>query len=105
MKHIIDDPEKRSLRAPVDNAGVEVNAPVEALPLSDWRRLLDVNFFGQLAMTQALLPALIDSQGTVVNISSLGGKVAMATYGPTLARSSPSKRSATRCAERSSRLE
>ena len=31
---------------------------------------------------QALLPALIENRGTVVNISSVGGKVAMATYGP-----------------------
>lgn len=33
-------------------------------------------------MTQALLPVLIESRGTVVNITSVGGKVAMATYGP-----------------------
>ena len=33
-------------------------------------------------MMQALLPSLIESRGTVVNISSVGGKVAMATYGP-----------------------
>jgi short-subunit dehydrogenase len=32
-------------------------------------------------MTQALLPALLDSGGTVVNISSVGGRVAMPTYG------------------------
>ena len=43
---------------------------------------VDVNLFGHVAMMQALLPALIESRGTVVNISSVGGKVAMATYGP-----------------------
>ena len=32
-------------------------------------------------MMQGLLQALIESRGTVVNITSLGGKVAMATYG------------------------
>ena len=81
-KRIGDDPERRSLRALVNNAGVGANAPVEVLPLAEWRRLFEVNLFGHVAMTQALLPALIESRGTVVNISSVGGKIAMATYGP-----------------------
>ncbi len=82
VKHITDDPERRPLRALVNNAGVGMNAPVETLPLAEWRRLFEVNLFGHVAMMQALLPALIQNRGTVVNISSVGGKVAMATYGP-----------------------
>ena len=42
----------------------------------------EVNLFGQVAVIQALLPALLRSKGRIVNISSVGGKVAMATYGP-----------------------
>ncbi len=103
VKRITDDPERRALRALVNNAGIGINAPVEVLPLSEWRKLFDVNLFGHVAMMQALLPVLIESRGTVVNISSVGGKVAMATYGPMAARSSPSKRSVMPCAERSSR--
>jgi NAD(P)-dependent dehydrogenase (short-subunit alcohol dehydrogenase family) len=82
VKRIADDPDRRPLRALVNNAGIQVNAPVEALPLSEWRRMFDVNLFGHVAMTQALLPRLIESRGTVVNVSSVGGKVAMAGYGP-----------------------
>jgi len=82
VKRLTDDPERRPLRALVNNAGLGVNAPVETLPLAEWRRLFEVNFFGHVAMIQALLPALLESQGTIVNISSAGGKVAMATYGP-----------------------
>ena len=82
VKRITDDPEQRPLRALVNNAGIGANAPVEVLPLPEWRRLFEVNFFGHVAMTQALLPALIENRGTVVNISSVGGKMAMATYGP-----------------------
>ena len=82
VARIADDPGRRPLRALVNNAGVAVNAPVEVLPLSEWRRLFDINLFGHVAMTQALLPALIESRRTIVNISSVGGKVAMATYGP-----------------------
>jgi len=82
LKQMTGNSERRPLRALVNNAGIGVNAPVEVLPLSEWRRLFDVNLFGHVAMIQALLPALIESRGTVVNISSIGGKVAMATYGP-----------------------
>jgi NAD(P)-dependent dehydrogenase (short-subunit alcohol dehydrogenase family) len=46
------------LRALVNNAGIAVNAPVEALPMAEWRRQFEVNFFGHVAVTQALMPAL-----------------------------------------------
>lgn len=65
-----------------NNAAIEFLAPLEVLPLPKWRRQLDVNVFGQIAMIQALLPALFDSCGTIVNISSIGGKAAMAGYRP-----------------------
>jgi NAD(P)-dependent dehydrogenase (short-subunit alcohol dehydrogenase family) len=80
-ERVADDPDHRRLRALVNNAGIAVNAPVEALPMAEWRRQFEVNLFGHIAMTQALLPALLESSGTVVNISSVGGRVAMATYG------------------------
>ncbi|MEO8118412.1 MAG: SDR family oxidoreductase [Rhodoferax sp.] len=82
VKHIAQDAKRRPLRALVNNAGVGVNAPVEVLPLPEWRRIFEVNLFGHVSMMQALLPALIANGGTVVNITSVGGKVAMATYGP-----------------------
>lgn len=80
-ERITRDHGQRRLRALVNNAGIAVNAPVEALPMAEWRRQFEVNLFGHIAMTQALLPTLLDSSGTVVNISSVGGRVAMATYG------------------------
>jgi len=80
-RRVADDPLRRPLRALINNAGIAVNAPVETLPMDEWRNLFEVNLFGHIAMTQALLPALLRSSGTVVNISSVGGKFAMATYG------------------------
>jgi NAD(P)-dependent dehydrogenase (short-subunit alcohol dehydrogenase family) len=80
-ERVAHDPDHRPLRALVNNAGIAVNAPVEVLPMTEWRRQFEVNLFGHIAMTQALLPALLESSGTVVNISSVGGRVAMATYG------------------------
>jgi NAD(P)-dependent dehydrogenase (short-subunit alcohol dehydrogenase family) len=75
------DPLHRPLRALVNNAGIAINAPVETLPIDQWRRQFEVNLFGHIAITQALLPALLMSAGTVVNISSVGGKVVLPTYG------------------------
>src|ERR1700748_558901 len=75
------DPLRRPLRALVNNAGIAVNAPVETLPIAQWRQQFEVNLFGQIAMIQALLPALLISAGTVVNISSVGGEGVLPTYG------------------------
>jgi NAD(P)-dependent dehydrogenase (short-subunit alcohol dehydrogenase family) len=74
--------EGTQVRALVNNAGIGVNVPVETFPIDEWRRLFEVNLFGHVAVTQALLPELIRSRGRVVNISSVGGRIAMATYGP-----------------------
>lgn len=75
------DPLRRPLRALINNAGIAINAPVETLPIAQWRKQFEVNLFGHVAMTQALLPSLLLSRGTVVNISSVGGKVVLPTYG------------------------
>ncbi|WP_233570505.1 SDR family NAD(P)-dependent oxidoreductase [Frigoribacterium sp. PhB24] len=82
VERITSDPDARPLRALVNNAGVSVYAPVEAYPLEEWRGLFEVNLFGHVAMIQALLPTLIAGGGRIVNISSVGGKGAMPTYGP-----------------------
>jgi NAD(P)-dependent dehydrogenase (short-subunit alcohol dehydrogenase family) len=75
------DPLRRPLRALVNNAGIAVNAPVETLPIAQWRKQFEVNLFGHVAVIQALFGALLESSGTVVNISSVGGKVVLPTYG------------------------
>ncbi|MCS7482000.1 SDR family oxidoreductase [Umezawaea endophytica] len=80
-RRVADDPARRPLRAVVNNAGIAINAPVEVLSMAEWRHQFEVNFFGHVAVTKAVLPALHASSGRVVNISSVGGKVAMPTYG------------------------
>jgi NAD(P)-dependent dehydrogenase (short-subunit alcohol dehydrogenase family) len=80
-ERVAEDAAGRLLHAVVNNAGIAVNAPVETLPMDQWRLQFEVNLFGHVAMTQALLPALLQSRGRVVNITSVGGKVAMSGYG------------------------
>lgn len=76
------DPHRRPLRALVNNAGIPGAGPVEVVPLRDWRRVFEVNLFGHVAVTQALLPALVRDKGRVVNITSVNGRLSMAGYGP-----------------------
>jgi NAD(P)-dependent dehydrogenase (short-subunit alcohol dehydrogenase family) len=63
------------LDALVNNAGIVVGGPLEAVPLAELRRQLEVNVIGQLAVTQALLPRLRSSAGRIVFVSSLSGRV------------------------------
>ncbi|MEU0753294.1 SDR family NAD(P)-dependent oxidoreductase [Streptomyces albogriseolus] len=80
-RRIADDPERRLLRVLVNNAGIEINAPVEVLPLALWREQFEVNLFGHIAVIQALLPFLRRSRGRIVNISSVGGVAALPVFG------------------------
>jgi NAD(P)-dependent dehydrogenase (short-subunit alcohol dehydrogenase family) len=59
----------------VNNAGTTVPCPAEYLPLAEFRRQLEVNLVGHLAVIQAFLPLLRQAGGRVVNVSSVGGKV------------------------------
>jgi NAD(P)-dependent dehydrogenase (short-subunit alcohol dehydrogenase family) len=59
----------------VNNAGIVVGGPVEALALDDLRRQLEVNVVAQVAVTQALLPRLRAARGRIVLVSSVSGRV------------------------------
>ena len=65
----------------VNNAGVAVPAPLEYMPIDEFRRQIEVNLTGQLAVTQALLPAIRQAQGRIINISSVGGRIAAKMLG------------------------
>jgi NAD(P)-dependent dehydrogenase (short-subunit alcohol dehydrogenase family) len=70
------------LDALVNNAGIGVGGPLELIGIDDVRRQLDVNVVGQVAVTQAMLPALRAARGRIVFVSSVGGRVAMAFTAP-----------------------
>lgn len=69
------------LDALVNNAGIVVSGPMEAVTSDDWRRQLDVNVVGQLAVTRAVLPKLRSSGGRIVFISSINGRLSMPMLG------------------------
>ncbi|WP_405494777.1 SDR family oxidoreductase [Nocardia sp. NBC_00511] len=60
----------------VNNAGYGAYGPLEATPLEKIHRQFDVNVFGLLATTKAVLPHFrAAGSGTIVNISSMGGRI------------------------------
>jgi NAD(P)-dependent dehydrogenase (short-subunit alcohol dehydrogenase family) len=70
------------LDALVNNAGIGVGGPLELVPIDELRWQFEVNVFGQVAVTQAVLPALRRAHGRVVFVSSIGGRVAVAFTAP-----------------------
>ncbi len=66
----------------VNNAGISVAGPMEFLPLEDLRRQLEVNVIGQIAVTQAFMPQIRTARGRIVNIGSIGGRMATPFIGP-----------------------
>lgn len=61
----------------VDNAGGALGVdPVAEADLSEWREMYEVNVIGVVAVTKALLPALVAAQGQVVVIGSTAGQSA-----------------------------
>src|SRR6516225_9545665 len=76
----------------INNAGIlHVPCPVEFQKMEDIRAVFDVNVFGMMAVTIALLPLLGTSPvrrpaGRIINISSIEGKVSspfISTYATT----------------------
>ena len=66
----------------VNNAGYGQMGPIELVAPEDAKRQFAVNFHGPLVLTQALIPVMRDcGGGRVINISSLGGRMAFPVGG------------------------
>ena len=66
----------------VNNAGVGGGGPIEEVPLDFAKGMFETNYFGVLRMVQAVLPGMRQrGRGAIVNVSSIGGRVAIAGHG------------------------
>jgi NAD(P)-dependent dehydrogenase (short-subunit alcohol dehydrogenase family) len=62
----------------INNAGYGHEGTLEESPLHEMRRQFDVNVFGAVAMTKAVLPAMRQRRrGHIINITSMGGYITM----------------------------
>ena len=77
----------RSLHSVVNNAGIGEGGLVDWMAMEKFRRTLEVNFFGAVALTKVLLPILLDASSAaakaglppprVVNVASVAGILAV----------------------------
>ena len=67
----------------INNAGYALIGAFEACDLADIRGQFETNVFGLMAVTQAILPHFrLRQQGILVNVASIGGRVAFPIYSP-----------------------
>jgi NAD(P)-dependent dehydrogenase (short-subunit alcohol dehydrogenase family) len=71
----------RGLYAVVNNAGVNVLAPLIEIDEQELDFLFDVNIYGPYRITRAFAPLVIESQGRITNISSISGTLSGPLYG------------------------
>ncbi|XP_025260490.1 dehydrogenase/reductase SDR family member 9 isoform X1 [Theropithecus gelada] len=71
----------------INNAGIPgVLAPTDWLTLEDYREPIEVNLFGLISVTLNMLPLVKKAQGRVINVSSVGGRLAIVGGGYTLSK-------------------
>lgn len=79
LSRLLNEAEEVSL---VNNAGIAVGGPLEAVGLQEMRRLFDVNVFGLLEVTQAFMPWIRKTKGRLINMSSVSGLSTSPFLGP-----------------------
>ena len=62
-------------------AGIGIPGPLETMPLSDLRLSFDVDFFGQMALTQPLIPLLRMARGNIVFVGSVADRTTVPFMG------------------------
>lgn len=65
----------------VNNAGFDMFGPLEDLTIDEIKAQFETNFFGLIRTTKAVIPTMRKQQrGTIVNISSLGGRIGLMPF-------------------------
>jgi len=66
----------------VNNAGIERHSSIEELDISEFKAIMETNYFGVLRCIKAVLPQMRNNRnGCIINITSVAGKIACTPLG------------------------
>ena len=67
----------------INNAGYATGGFVEEIPVEEYRKQFETNFFGAISITQLILPYMRKQKsGKIINISSISGQVGFPGLSP-----------------------
>jgi len=74
--------ENHSIDVLINNAGIERHGSIEEMDLSDFKDVMETNYFGVIRCVKAVLPNMRGkSSGCIINVASVAGKIANSPLG------------------------
>ena len=66
----------------INNAGIERHGSIEEIPMTDFKAVMETNYFGVLRCIKAVLPQMRkDGRGCIINVASVSGKISSSPLG------------------------
>ena len=82
LMNLVEEKGSGKLWALVNNAGIAIPGHIDFQSMTNYRKVMEVNYFAPVNLTQRCMPMLKKARGRVVNITSACGIVAVPTNAP-----------------------